>query len=50
MGAGVAGYVVTNNILAFGPMALVAVVMAFSTIRVARGGAAPPDADDQLVR
>jgi hypothetical protein len=50
MGAGVAGYLVTNNILAFAPMAVVAVVMGFSIIRVARGAAAPPDADDQLVR
>jgi hypothetical protein len=50
MGAGVAGYLVTNNVLAFAPMALVAVAMGLSIIRVARGGAAPPDGDDQLVR
>jgi len=50
MGAGVAGYLVTNNILVFAPMAVVAVVMGFSIVRVARGGAAPPAGDDQLVR
>ncbi len=50
MGAGFAGYLVTKNVLAFAPLALVATLMGVMIVRATRAGAPRPAADDQLVR
>ena len=49
---GGAGYYLTNNALAFAPIALVGLLMVFVVVRVASRGASPDEAaaDDPIVR